>query len=113
MREAHPTDNKNDRHARNGPQIAQAKSEQERANAASECVRSLKLSWPVVIDNMEGTTERAYHGWPARLLIIDTEGRIKHCNRGSPDGANPRGAAEALDELLAKKTPTSRPASGS
>jgi len=102
VREAHPTEgDRGDRQARTGPKIAQAKTADQRAIAASDCVRDLKLSIPVLLDDMDSTTEQAYRGWPARLVIIDIEGRVAYGNPSGPDGANPKNAPAVLDRLLA------------
>jgi hypothetical protein len=101
VREAHPIDNKNDRHAQQGPKVARAKTIDDRVIAATECVADLKLSMPVLIDDMEATTETAYQGWPARLVIVDVEGRIAWRTRAGRDGADPGGAGAQLDRLLA------------
>jgi hypothetical protein len=58
---------------------------------------------------MNNTTEKTYRGWPARLVIINTDGRIAFMTPSSPNGANPDPAPRVLDRLLSRNAPTSQP----
>jgi hypothetical protein len=53
--------------------VKDPKSEQEREEVASECMKDLKLSIPCLIDDMKNTAQQAYAGWPDRFYVIDRE----------------------------------------
>jgi len=104
VREAHPVENarrnKGADPNRGGPQVAAAKTVEDRVIAATNCVRELKLSIPVLIDDMQGSTEKTYRGWPARLVIVDVNGNVSYCTPSSPGGANPKEAIPALQRIV-------------
>jgi hypothetical protein len=87
--------------ARGDPDIKQPRTIDERVLAATKCLQDLRLTLPVLVDDMEGTAERAYGAWPDRIAVIDTTGKIAyHCGQG-PRGFNPAGAEQVLKALLA------------
>jgi len=108
IREAHPTDAQPGRDGApggpgraRGPDIKQAKSIEDRTIAATQCLQDLMLTLPVLLDDMQGTAEKAYGAWPDRIAVIDTAGKITyHCGPG-PRGFNPAGAEQVLRALLA------------
>jgi len=100
VREAHPVDKEPNR---KGPQVTTAKTVEDRALAASACVRELKLSMPVLIDDMDGTSEKSYRGWPARLVVVDVEGKVAYCTSSGPQGANPKDAVAVVGRLVGKE----------
>lgn len=63
-------------------------------------MRELKLTVPALIDDMDGSAETAYRGWPARLVIVDVDGRVAWLTRTGPNGADLQGADGALDKVL-------------
>lgn len=101
IREAHPV--KEGKPAgdetRRPEEIAQTRSLDERVLAATDCLKGLKFSLPVLIDTMDGAAEKAYGGWPAATAVIDVEGKIRFHSRG-PDGARPKEAEKVLRQLL-------------
>lgn len=44
------------------------------------------LTMPAVIDDDEGTTQRAYTGWPDRLYVIGADGKIAYKGGPGPSG---------------------------
>jgi len=113
IREAHPTDAQPGRDGApgglrgadpaRGPDIKQPKTLDERVVAATKCIQDLKLTLPVLVDDMEGSAEKAYGAWPDRIAVIDTAGKIAyHCGPG-PRGFNPAAAREMLKALLANQ----------
>jgi type I thyroxine 5'-deiodinase len=60
----------------------------ERYGLASSCVRNLHLSIPALIDNFDNTTETAYTGWPDRIYLIGTDGRVVFKTAPGPFGFN-------------------------
>jgi type I thyroxine 5'-deiodinase len=106
VREAHPVDARPGQEGRPGnpsrgdPDIRQARSIDDRTVAATQCVANMRFSLPLLLDNMEGTTEKAYGGWPAATAIVDVDGKICFQSHG-PGGARPKEAEAVLKQLLA------------
>jgi hypothetical protein len=48
---------------------------------ASSCVRKLKMSFPAVVDSVDGQVESKYSAWPSRLFVIAKDGRILYRSR--------------------------------
>ncbi|GIV02295.1 MAG: hypothetical protein KatS3mg015_1125 [Fimbriimonadales bacterium] len=103
IREAHPEDGWQVRaNERDGVIIKSHKSEKERIEAASACAVGLKLSIPILIDDMNDTVEKAYQGWPDRIYIVGKDGKIAYKGARGPAGFKPKEAEEALKRLLGK-----------
>jgi hypothetical protein len=66
--------------------FASPKDEVERAFVAGACVRKLGIEIPAVIDEFGNSTEQAYTGWPDRLYVIDTNGRVAYKSKPGPFG---------------------------
>lgn len=78
----------------------QPKSLDERAKVAGDCIKDLKLTIPCLLDDMSDTAEKAYHGWPDRICVIDVDGKVAYiCGRG-PGGFDPKTAETALKDVL-------------
>jgi len=103
-REAHPAreGREGGAEARTPNQIGQTTTLQERALAATDCLRGLKFSLPVLLDTMEGRAWNAFRMHQAATAVIDTDGRIAFHSRG-PGGAKPKDAEKALKQLLANQ----------
>jgi hypothetical protein len=78
-----------------GVVYATPKTAEERASLAEACVRNLKIDLPAVVDGLDNLAERAYTGWPDRLVVIDKYGRIAYKSRPGPFGFRP-GEMEAV-----------------
>jgi len=76
------------------------KNEEERAFVAGACVRKLGLKFPAVLDEFGNSTERAYTGWPDRIYLIDSQGRIAYKSKPGPFGFKPDLLAAALVQTL-------------
>ena len=48
---------------------AQPESEHERYEIAAACQIGLKLSIPVLVDDMLNTADLAFNGWPERVVL--------------------------------------------
>lgn len=87
IQEAHPVDlwqvasNEED-----GVLLASPRSPEERVNTAEMCVVRLAVKIPALIDDIDNRTERAYTGWPDRLYIVGTDGRIHYKSAPGPYG---------------------------
>lgn len=102
--EAHPSDVwQMESNIRDKIVFASPKDEDERALVAGACVRKLGIKFPAVLDEFGNTTEQAYTGWPDRMYLINTGGRIVYKSRPGPFGFHP----EELAKALAKVVPSS------
>ena len=79
--------------------FASPKNEDERGLVAGSCVRKLGIKFPAVLDEFGNTTERAYTGWPDRIYVIDTNGRITYKSKPGPFGFKSDELATALAKL--------------
>ncbi len=111
INEAHPAGAWSEAGAAGKPKgpsdIGQHRNLADRIIAASTCMDDLKLTLPILIDTMDGVTERAYRGRPAATAVVDLEGKIIFYSKG-PGGAQPKKAKAVIKKALAS-WPTSRP----
>jgi len=84
------------------PPASQPKTLEERAALADKCMRELKLTLPVLLDDMEGTAEKGYSGWPDRIVVVGVDGGIAYPGRRGPGGFKPAEAEAVLKELAAR-----------
>jgi hypothetical protein len=80
--------------------FASPKNEDERAGIAGSCVRKLGIKFPAVLDEFGNSTERAYTGWPDRLYLIDTNGRVVFKSPPGPFGFKPDNLRAAIAKLV-------------
>jgi len=87
VREAHPTDGwrmgSNDEV---GVALAQPKDYAERVQVANTCSARLKMSIPLLVDEIDDRVGHAYSGMPARLYVIDRDGKIAYKSGRGPFG---------------------------
>ena len=79
--------------------VATPKSFEDRAEVGATCVKDLKVELPMVVDEIDNRTERAYAAWPDRLYVLDGEGRITYKSRPGPFGFKVEPVAQALAAL--------------
>lgn len=80
--------------------VATTRTADERYNVAGICVRNLGINLPAVVDGPDNTVEQAYTGWPDRLYVIDTAGRIALKSAPGPFGFKPADVETALQRLV-------------
>ncbi len=98
IREAHPKDGRRPvEYAPNDP-----KTLEERETVANDCIKSMKLTIPFLIDGMEDTANKAYSGWPDRIYILGTDGKIAFKGDRGPKGFKPDEAKAKLKALTGK-----------
>jgi hypothetical protein len=90
-----------------GVAFAQPKTLEERSEVASKCCAALKMTIPLVVDEIDDRVGHAYSGMPDRLYLIDREGRVAYKGGRGPFGFTPGELDQAialllLDEALAK-----------
>lgn len=87
VREAHPTDGwKMESNNRVGVAVSQPKTFQERMVVASQCHLLLKPLMPLLVDEINDPVGHAYSGMPARLYVIDREGKVAYKSGRGPFG---------------------------
>jgi hypothetical protein len=97
IQEAHPSDiwqmqsNVRDRVIFRNP-----RTDGERFEVADSCVRTLGIRFPALVDGMDNVVEKQYTGWPDRMYLIDTAGKIVYKSEPGPFGFDPAQLEEAL-----------------
>jgi type I thyroxine 5'-deiodinase len=95
--EAHPSDIwQMESNIRDQVVFASPKNQEERVEIATTCVRRLGLKFPAVLDEFGNSTERAYTGWPDRIYLINSAGKIAYKSKAGPFGFKPDELAAAL-----------------
>jgi type I thyroxine 5'-deiodinase len=103
IQEAHPTDLwQLPSNLRDGVLFASPRSDEERGSTAEACVRKLGIRIPAVLDKIENATERAYTGWPDRMYLIDTKGKVAFKSAPGPFGFSTKGLEQALQGIVAR-----------
>ena len=107
--EAHPSDVwQMESNVRENVVFASPKNEEERAFVAGACVRKLGIKIPAVLDEFGNSTERAYTGWPDRMYLIDSHGRIAYKSKPGPFGFSADQLGKELAKVTAKLTAQTR-----
>ena len=107
IEEAHPTDLwQLSSNVRDGVLFESTRTDEERIHVAAACMVRLAVKIPALLDGIDNRTERAYTGWPDRLYIIGTDGRIYFKSAPGPFGFS----TEALETSLKQLLPSSRTA---
>jgi type I thyroxine 5'-deiodinase len=78
--------------------FASPKDEGARSDLANTCVRKLGIKFPALVDDFTNATEIAYTGWPDRIYVIDTAGKVAYKSKPGPFGFH----AEELEAELKK-----------
>jgi hypothetical protein len=101
VREAHPTDGwRMESNDQAGVEFPQPKSYEERVTIANVCHERLKMSIPLLVDEIDDRVGHAYSGMPARLYIIDKDGKIAYKSGRGPFGFKPGELEQSLLLLL-------------
>jgi hypothetical protein len=75
-----------------------------RTEAAAACGRTLKLSMPIAVDGIDNKVGRAYAGWPNRMVVVGTDGKLQYASDPSPRGTDAARLRKwLLDNLPAAK----------
>ena len=75
-----------ERNRRQGVEIAQPTTSEERREVAERCASHLGFDIPVIVDGVDDALGRAYSGMPARLYLIDTQGKVAFKSGRGPFG---------------------------
>jgi thiol-disulfide isomerase/thioredoxin len=101
VREAHPTDGwamKSNEIV--GVSVAQPKNFSERCSVAGQCHKLLRPAIPLLVDEIDDRVGHAYSGMPARLYVIDRDGKVAYKGGRGPFGFKAREMEQALIMLL-------------
>jgi hypothetical protein len=102
IREAHPedgwvlADNRRD-----GIELADPVSLDERAAAAEACASRLETRIPILLDGLDDAVASAYGGWPDRLYLIGLDGNVAFQGEVGRFGFKPAELAHAIATELA------------
>jgi hypothetical protein len=103
IREAHPTDGQQvAKNVRDGALLATAKTQDEKDNHADVCIRTLDIRFPTLVDGMDNKVELAYAGWPDRLYLVGTDGRVIYKSAVGPAGFIPSQLESAIRRTLGR-----------
>ncbi|MBI3724651.1 hypothetical protein HY251_11945 [bacterium] len=80
--------------------FAQPKTEDERKAAARVLVDQLEYRVPLALDAMDGRAEKAFAGWPERIYVIGSDGKIAYKGGMGPFDFDPEEAEQALAKLV-------------
>jgi thiol-disulfide isomerase/thioredoxin len=103
VREAHPTDGwrmaSNDKV---GVSVKQPRTLAQREEVAGQCVKTLKVTMPLLVDDVDDRVGHAYSGMPARLYLIDPDGKVAYKAGRGPFGLKPGELEQSIALLLAE-----------
>jgi alkylhydroperoxidase family enzyme len=85
---------------KDGVVFAQPQTYAERCAIAAECCGALKMSIPLVVDDIDDAVGHAYSGMPDRLYLIDRTGRVAYKGGRGPFGFKPDELGQAIAMLL-------------
>ncbi len=80
--------------------LAQPRTMEARTKIAESCMGELKLSIPVLVDDMTDTVAKAYDAWPDRMFILDGEGTVIYAGGRGPFGFKVDEMEQALLSFL-------------
>jgi thiol-disulfide isomerase/thioredoxin len=87
VREAHPTDGWHmQSNVAAGVEVAQPQTYAERVGVAKKCYAKLKYTMPLLVDEIHDPVGNSYSGMPARLYVIDSDGKVAYKGGRGPFG---------------------------
>jgi hypothetical protein len=92
-----------------GISVAHHKDFAERCQVAKTCCASLKMTMPMVVDEIDDRVGIAYSGMPDRLYLVDSHGRVAYKGGRGPFGYKPSELEQALIMLLVDEAAPSQP----
>ena len=103
IREAHPTDEwLVESNEQDSVLYAQPTTLAERTEVASACALRLDLTMPMLIDDLENSTDRKYYALPDRLYLIGRDGHIVYRGLPGPFGFIVAEFEKAIERYLAE-----------
>lgn len=106
IREAHPEEGWIlPENRRSGIAVHEPATDEERHAVAATCAADLKIDMLTVVDGVDNAVASAYGGWPDRLYLIGTDGRVAYQGGEGPFGFRPEELARAIERELASSMP--------
>lgn len=100
IREAHPTDGwQVESNHQQQIYFAQTHTIEERQTVANACAVGLRLTMPTVLDGPDNAADIAYNGWPERLYVLSSDGRVIYQGGKGPYGFDVEELARFLATL--------------
>lgn len=97
VREAHPTDGwKMAANERFGVAVKQPTTYAERVSVCAQFNKMVQPKIPIVVDAIDDPTGNAYSGMPARLYVLDRQGKVAYKSGRGPFGFKPGEMEQAL-----------------
>jgi type I thyroxine 5'-deiodinase len=96
IREAHAADSKWSVGYAEDLGIIEHKDFAQRCSSAKSLLDDKNLTIPCIVDDMDNTTNLAYSGWPDRIFVVRTDGKLGVAGKEGPFGFKP-----ALEEAEA------------
>lgn len=110
VREAHPTDGwAMSANSSVGVAVAQPKTIDERRKVCTQFTTKLKPTIPVVVDGLDDKVGNAYSGMPARLYVIDPNGKVAYKSGRGPFGFRAGEMEQALAMCFVEAVPAKKP----
>jgi Iodothyronine deiodinase len=101
IQEAHPVDLwQVSSNLKDGVLFASPQTAGERVDTAETCVVKLAIKLPALVDGIDNRIERAYTGWPDRLYVIGTDGRIRYKSAPGPFGFSTAELEQRIEQVL-------------
>ncbi len=79
-----------------GIAVVQPRTASQRSAVAVRCCTALKMTMPLVVDDVDDRVGHAYSGMPDRLYVVGRDGRIVYKAGRGPFGFNPAEMEQAL-----------------
>jgi Iodothyronine deiodinase len=100
IQEAHPVDLwQVSSNVKEGVLFSSPTTDAERSETANVCVARLAIKIPALLDGIDNRTERAYAGWPDRLYVVGTDGRVSYKSLPGPFGFKTAELEQVLGRL--------------
>jgi len=97
VREAHPIDGwRMQSNDKAGVAFVQPKTFEERTKVATQCCEKLKITMPLLVDDLDDRVGHLYSGMPDRLYLIDRSGKIVYKGGRGPFGFKPGELEQAI-----------------
>lgn len=69
--------------------IGQTNTTEERGERAKQCVATLNLSMPTLVDRADNKVNQAYAAWPDRMCVVGLDGKVAYLGGPGPFGFKP------------------------
>ena len=103
VQEAHPTDGwQSDSNVRDNILFRQHQDYDERVEVATTCSLDLRITMPVLVEEMNNAIDEAYGAAPERLYLIGVDGKVAYKGGAGPHFFDLEEWEQAIEACLAK-----------